>query len=70
MPFPKHTHPTSRASLAGMVLGLLLIASSVVGLALVAMHWPASWPGLIAIVLACGVAGMLIRRHMSRHRPD
>ncbi|MBI3714602.1 MAG: hypothetical protein HY255_01260 [Betaproteobacteria bacterium] len=68
MPFPGRIHPDSRASLAGAVLGILLIASSVVGLVPVAMNWPASWPVPPVIVLACGTGGVLIAMHMFRHR--
>jgi hypothetical protein len=68
MPLPKHTHPASRASLAGAVLGIFLIATAVVAAVPVAMHWPASWPGVL-IVIFLGLVGVaLIARHMSHHR--
>ena len=68
MPHPKHDYPTSRASVASAVFGIILIASAVVVAVPVAIKWPAYWPGaLLAILLVCvGVA--LITRHKSRHR--
>jgi ABC-type antimicrobial peptide transport system permease subunit len=68
MPFSKHSHPTSRASVVGAVLGIALIALAVAAAVPVAMNWPAWWPGaLLVVALGCiGVA--LIARHVSRHR--
>jgi amino acid transporter len=70
MPLPKHSQPTSRASVAGAVLGIIFIAVAVVAVVPVAMNWPASWPGVL-VVIALGCIGVaLIARHMSRHRVD
>jgi hypothetical protein len=68
MPLPKHAHPTSRVSVAGAVLGILLIASAVVVTVPLAMYWPASWPGAPVPFILLGVGGALIARHKSRHR--
>jgi peptidoglycan/LPS O-acetylase OafA/YrhL len=68
MPLPKHSQPTSRASVAGAVLGIILIALAVGAVVPIAMNWPASWPGLLLVVVLGCIGVALIMRHMSRHR--
>jgi hypothetical protein len=67
---PRHSHPTSRASIAGAVLGIIFIASAVMVAVPVAMNWPAWWPGALAVIALCCFGVALIVRHMSSHRED
>lgn len=67
MPLTKQSHPTGRASLFGAVLGIVLVAVAVVAIALTAVNWPASWPGLLIVVALVCIDVVLITRHMSRH---
>jgi uncharacterized membrane protein len=68
MPRARHRHPTSRASVAGAVLGIFCIAVGVVVLVPVAMKWPDTWPGLLITPVLIYFGARLIRRHISRHR--
>ena len=68
MALPRHTHPTSHASVAGAVAGILCIALAVVVAVPVAMNWPAAWPGALAVVALACLGVFLVVRHMSRHR--
>jgi hypothetical protein len=64
----KHSQPTSRASLAGAILGIVLIALAVLACVPVAVNLPASWPGGIIVVALAGVGVALLKKHAAHHR--
>jgi hypothetical protein len=70
MPRTRHHHPTSRASVAGAVLGIFCIGVGIVVLVPVAMKWPDTWPGLLVTPALIYLGARLIGRHISRHRSE
>ena len=70
MPRTRQQRPTSRASLAGAVLGIVCIAVGIVVLVPVAMKWPDTWPGLLVTPVLIYLGARLIARHISHHRSD
>jgi uncharacterized membrane protein YkgB len=70
MPRSRHHHPTSRASVAGAVLGIFCIAVGIVVLVPVAMKWPDTWPGLLVTPVLIFLGARLIARHKARHRSE
>jgi hypothetical protein len=51
-----------------VVLGIALIALSVVAAVPIVLDWRASWPWAVLAIVMGGAGVTLIRRHMSRHR--
>jgi len=68
MPRFRHHAPTSRASQASVVLGIVSIALGVLAIAPVMMRWPASWPGLFLPPMLIGFGARVIARHIAKHR--
>jgi nitrogen fixation protein FixH len=64
----RHSQPTSRTSLAGAILGIVLIAFAVLVCVPVAMNLPASWPGLLVAVTLAGAGIALLKKHAAHHR--
>jgi hypothetical protein len=49
---------------------MVLIAIAVVVAAIVAINFPASWPGVVVVVVLVGAGVALLARHASHHREE